>query len=72
MSEKRKGNVYVEVNLRNDTLVSGEWVSTIDAIHRMHGAIAELRRASTANFDPSWGEQPRAILAPSEAELTQV
>jgi len=67
--EKKKGNVFVQVSVRHDgDLVPGEWVSTIEAIHRLQTAIAELRRNSAHTFDPSWGEQPPAILAPSEDE----
>jgi len=50
-------------------IVPGEWVSTIEAIHRMQNAIALLRSNAASRFDPSWGEQPPAILAPSEDEV---
>ena len=70
MTDKRKGNVLVHVSVRNDgDIVPGEWVSTIEAIHRLQIAITELRRSSTSTFDPSFGEQPPAILAPSDEEL---
>jgi len=69
VNEKRKGNVYVEVHDRREgMIVSGEWVSTIEAIHRMQNAIVLLRRNAHPSFDPSWWEQPQAILAPSEEE----
>jgi hypothetical protein len=69
MSEKRKGNIFVHVAIRHDgDIVPGEWVSVIEAIHRLQTAITELRRGSASAFDPSWGEQPAAILAPSEEE----
>jgi hypothetical protein len=35
----------------------------------MQGAITELRRMAASSFDPSFGEQHPAILAPSEEEL---
>jgi hypothetical protein len=61
--------VFVQVDVRHEgNLVPGEWVSTIEAIHRMQNAIAELRRMGASSFDPSFGEQPAAILAPSEEE----
>ena len=64
------GKVFVHVAVCHDgDVVPGEWVSTIEAIHRMQGAITELRRMSAPSFDPSFGEQPPAILAPSEDEL---
>ena len=47
---------------------SGEF-RTIDAIHRLQRAIDELRQRAAPVFDPSWGEQPLPLLAPSEAEL---
>lgn len=60
----------MQVSLRHDgDIVPGEWVSTIEAIHHLQSAIAELRRVSQSNFDPSFGEQPPAIFAPSEEEL---
>lgn len=62
-------SVFVHVSASDVDIVPGEWVTTIDAIHRMQNAIAELRRMATPNFDPSFGEQPPAILAPSEEEL---
>ncbi len=66
----RPGSVYVQVTPRlGDELVPGEWVSKIVAIHRMQCAIEQLRRDAAPHFDPSFGEQPPAILAPSEDEL---
>jgi len=70
IDEKRKGTVYIHVSTRHDgDLVPGEWVSTIEAIHRMQKAVVELRRSAQSKFDPSFGEQPPATLAPSEGEL---
>lgn len=67
---KGQGKVFVQVSVKHDgDIVPGEWVSTIEAIHRLQTAILELRRTATTSFDPSWGEQPPALLAPSEEEV---
>jgi hypothetical protein len=65
-------NVFVQVSIRHEgDVVSGEYVTVIEAIHRMQAAIAYLRQRSASNFDPSFGEQPPAVLAPSEEEIQQ-
>jgi len=66
---KRPGTVYLHVATKTDDMVPAEWVSTIEAIHRMQEAIRQLRQAAMPAFDPSFGEQPPALLAPSEEEV---
>jgi hypothetical protein len=57
------------MHTREGDIVPGEWVTPVEAIHRLHRAIEELRRMAAPIFDPSFGEQPMAILAPSEQEV---
>ena len=51
-----------------DHIVDGKF-KAIEAIHQLQRAIDELRRRAAPVFDPSWGDQPQPLLAPSEAEL---
>jgi hypothetical protein len=49
-------------------VVSGKF-KTIEAIHQLQRAIDDIRRRAAPVFDPSFGEQPQPLLAPSESEL---
>lgn len=65
--------VYVEVkqSMPNGevTIISGEWVTPLEAMVRMQGAIAMLREQEGPKVDLSWGEQGPSLSAPSEEEL---
>lgn len=53
-----------------ERVVDGKF-KTIEAIHQLQSAIDALRQGAAPVFDPSWGEQPQPLLAPTEAELSQ-
>lgn len=66
---KKPGSVFVNVATRDGDLVEGAWLNPIDAIHSLQAAIDTLRLRTASPFDPSWGEQPPAVLAPRETEI---
>lgn len=50
-------------------LHDGPAINATEAIVTLQSLIKTLRRENLPSFDASWGEQPPAILAPSDEEV---
>ena len=70
---KQDGNIYLKIHVDGleGELIEAGWYRTIDAINALQSAILQLRNRARSKFDPSFGEQPMALLGPSEEEARQ-
>jgi hypothetical protein len=62
--------IHVEIrNSRGDINLLEKSLTAVEAIQLLRNAIEEIRAFSLHTFDPSFGEQPRALIAPSDEEM---
>lgn len=61
---------WIELSDEQGRVISQGWgLNAADTIVKLQETIKLLRRESLPSFDASWGEQPPAILGPSDEEL---